>query len=195
MFAKTAVLLTSALLASASSAALADATLVPGLTYTAISGVAGSTTTDVGAASDVHAVSHLSAGERFDNPCELRVSKTNLNIDGDSIVDDWNGCTTTSPNKTVGWLNNEDIQVYGISVCTHASNDRLKGIKLWGGSANDNGTFSRLGLTRWFERTNCNTWHPAVFCPVGQVATKVRIHRTGDTMTGLSLACREVTLQ
>lgn len=189
-----AMVLAGALLAT-TSAALADATLVPGLTFTAVSGVSGNITTDVGAASDVHAVSFLSAGERFDNPCDLNVYKSNLNVAGDSLFDNWNGCTTTSPNKTVGWLNNEDIQVYGISVCTHASNDRLKGIKLWGGSANDNGTFSRLGLTRWFERTNCNTWHTAVFCPVGQVATKIRIHRTGDTMTGLSLGCRVVTQQ
>jgi hypothetical protein len=176
-----------------STSALADATLVPGLTFTARSGPAGTSTTDIGAASDEHAVSFLSAGESWDVPCWLRAYKSDINVGGDSIVADFDRCTTTSPNKTVGWLNNEGVHVYGIQVCTHASNDRLKGIRLVGGAVQSDGTFDRLGLSEEFERTNCNDWHSTVYCPVGQVATKVRVHHTGDTINGLSLGCREVT--
>ena len=179
-------------IAAPAAAAHADATLVPGLTFTARSGAAGTSTTDIGATSDSDALSMLSAGEAWDVPCELRTIKSDINGAGTSITDDFDRCTTTSPNKTVGWLNNEGIHVYGIQVCTHSANDRLKGIKLIGGEVQSDGTFDRAGHSKSFERTNCNTWGTTVFCPVGQVATKVRVHHTGDTINGLSLGCRVV---
>lgn len=175
------------------STALADAELEPGLTFTAVSGHSGSGSTDVGAASEVNAVSFLSAGERFDKPCELNVYKAEINDAGTSIFDDWDTCTTTSANKTVGWLNTDDIFVYGIAVCTNSSHDRLKGIQLFGGEVENDGTFTPLGYSDYFSRTNCTDWHTAVFCPAGQVATKVRVHHNGgDEALGLSLGCRVV---
>jgi hypothetical protein len=190
-FAMAACLLVS--LALSPSIAAADATLVPGLTFTARSGASGTSTTDIGASSDVNALDSISWGERFDSPCWMRASKAEINGANTSIVDDFDRCTTTGPNKTVGWLNNSSIFAYGISVCTHASSDRLKGIQLLGGIILSDGTLLALGLPMITERTNCNTWHAAAFCPAGQVATKLRVHHTGDEIRGLSLGCREVT--
>lgn len=179
--------------AGSASVAVADATLVPGLTFTARSGPAGTATTDVGAASDVNAVNSISVGEHWDNPCWLRVGKAEINGANTSISDDYDRCTTTGPSETAGWLNNSSIFVNGIQVCTHASNNRLKGVRLFGGVIQANGTFVASGFMQEFERTNCNTWHSLVLCPAGQVATKIRVHHTGDTINALSLGCREVT--
>ncbi|MCA9620352.1 MAG: hypothetical protein KC731_15125 [Myxococcales bacterium] len=169
------------------------ATLVPGLTYTGISGFSGTTTTAIGAASDEHAVSFLSAGERFNHPCELGVYKANIDGSNDSIYDEWDSCTTTSPNETIGWTTGSGIYVRGIAACTNNSaNHRVKGIQIFGASIAANGTVTPLGVDDWFSRANCATWHAPVFCPAGQIATKVRVHRTGDEINGLSLACRDV---
>ena len=169
------------------------ATLVPGLTYTGLSGHSGTSITAIGAASGEHAVSLLSAGERNNRPCELGVYKANIDGSIDSIHADWDQCTTTSPNETVGWSTGSGIYVRGIAACTNnKANQRLKGIQVFGASIAANGTVPPLGVDDWFSRPNCATWHPAVFCPAGQIATKVRVHRTGDEINGLSLACRDV---
>jgi hypothetical protein len=182
-----------AAMALGASAASADATLVPGLTFTGLSGATGSSTTEIGAASDVNAVSFISWGERFDSPCWLRAYKAEINGANTSLVDDFNHCVTTGPNKTVGWLNNSGIFVHGVAVCTNASSNRLKGIQLFGGVFAADGSFIPLLLPMITEHTNCNTWHAAVLCPAGQVATKVRVHHTGDEIRGLSLGCRAST--
>ena len=57
-----------------------------GTTDTAISGYAGTKTARKGLASDTHVVSHLSAGERWDAPCELDVYKADINFKEDSLV-------------------------------------------------------------------------------------------------------------
>ncbi len=188
------VVSTSCVLAALASASLAsaDAALAPGLTFTARSGVAGTSTTEIGAASDVNAVSSISVAERFDDPCWLRAGKAEINNAGTSLSDDFDQCTTTGPSQNAGWLNNSGIYAYGISVCTNSGSDRLKGIILFGGVISSSGVLTQLGLPAIFERTNCNTWHNAVFCPAGQVATKVRVHHTGGSIRGLSLGCRTV---
>lgn len=174
------------------SLAAADEQLVPGLTYTATSGLPGNTTTVIGAASDVNALSFISWGERFDSPCWMRASKAEINGANTSISADYNRCTTTGPNKTVGWLNNAGVFVHGVAVCINANSNRLKGIELLGGVF-FNGSFLGLGLPLITEHTNCNTWYAPVYCPAGQVAAKLRIHHVGDEIRGLSLGCRAVT--
>lgn len=177
---------------ASSSIASADAALAPGLTFTARSGVAGASTAEIGAASDVNAVSHISVAERWDSPCWLRVGKAEINNNNTSISADFDQCTTTGPSQSAGWLNNAGIYAYGLAVCTHAGSDRLKGVMLFGGTISSSGVLNPLGIISDFERTNCNTWHNAVFCPAGQVAAKVRVHHTSGTISGLSLGCREV---
>lgn len=179
-------------LVGAASLASADAALAPGLTFTARSGVAGSSTTEIGAASDVNAVSAIAVAERWDNPCWLRTTKAEINNNNTSLSADFDQCTTTGPSQSAGWLNNAGIYAYGLAVCTHAGSDRLKGVMLFGGTISSSGVLNPLGILSDFERTNCNTWHNAVFCPAGQVATKVRVHHTGSTISGLSLGCRTV---
>ena len=182
-------------LSTSASTVFADAELAPGLTFTARSGHAGTGTTTIGAGSDVHAINLLTVGESFNVPCYLSVYKSDINVGGDSIFANWGTCTYTS-HEEVGWLNNSGIHVHGIAVCTNSSHDRVKGIQLFGGQVLSDGTFWAMDLPISFSRPNCAVWHTAVFCPAGQVATKVRIdHDGGDTMTGLSLGCRVVIAQ
>ncbi len=177
-------------------AAYAAAELVPGLTYTATSGFEGTSITAIGAASSEHAVSFLSAGERNNRPCELGVYKADINGADDSIFAEWDTCNTTSPNKHIGWSTGDGIFVRGIRACTNnSSNHRLKGIQIFGATISSTGVVTPVGDMDWYTRPNCQTWHPAVYCPAGQIATKVRVHRTGDEINGLSLACRDVTEQ
>ena len=167
--------------------------LKSGTTDTSVSGYLGKKTSKKGLSSDTHAVNLLSAGERWDAPCELKVYKSDMNYKEDSLVASWDKCTTTSPNKTVGWLNNSNIKVRGIQVCTNnKSNKRLKGIRLYGMAIHNDGSYTIKSGHKEFKRTNCRTWHRAVYCPRGQVATKVIIHSTKKEMNGLGLACRKV---
>jgi hypothetical protein len=167
------------------------ATLVPGLTYTARSGFAGTTITAVGAASGDRAVSLLSSGERSNRPCQLRVYKSDIDGSANSDSAEWDDCTVTST-KTVGFNTGTGIYVRGIAACTNNNaNHRVKGIQVFGATISAGGVVTAVG-DDWFSRPNCATWHAPVFCPAGQIATKVRVHRTGDEMNGLSLACRDV---
>ena len=172
---------------------LADVDLRSGTTDTAISGYLGKKVARKGVASDYHAVNHLSAGERWDAPCELTVYKSDMNYNEDSLVASWDKCTTTSANKTVGWLNNSKIKVRGIQVCSNnKSNHRLKGIRLYGMAIHNNGSYTIQTGYEEFKRANCKRWHTPVYCPTGQVATKVIIHSTNNEINGLGLACRKV---
>ena len=134
----------------------------------------------------------MSAGERFNRPCELGVYKANIDGSVDSIWAEWDDCVTTSPNKTVGFNTGSGIYVRGIAACTNNNaNQRVKGIQVFGATISAGGVVTPVG-DDWFSRPNCATWHAPVFCPAGQIATKVRVHHTGDEMNGLSLACRDV---
>jgi hypothetical protein len=174
------------------STAAADAILLPGVTFTARSGPATTSTTEIGEASDIYALGLISWGERWDSPCWMRAYKSEINGAAVSTVGDFDRCTTTGPNKTVGWLNNSSIFATGLAVCTNAGSDRLKGIQLLGGIILGNGVLVPAALPMVTTHTNCNTWHAPVFCPAGQVATRLRIHHTGDEVRALSLGCRVV---
>tara|TARA_Y100001954_G_C15816125_1_gene607577 strand:+ start:3456 stop:3815 length:360 start_codon:yes stop_codon:yes gene_type:complete len=116
-----------------------------------------------------------------------------MNFKEDSLVVTWDKCTTTSANKTVGWMNNSNIKVRGIQVCTNnRSNKRLKGIRLYGLAIHNDGSYTIKNSYKEFKRANCRKWHRAVFCPREQVATKVIIKSTSNEINGLGLACRKV---
>jgi hypothetical protein len=169
------------------------ASLVPGLTYTARSGFAGTTITSIGAPSGEHAVNFVTSGERANRPCDLIVSKSNIDGSIDTINAEWDACVNTSI-RGAGFASGTGIYVRGIAACTNNNaNHRVKGIQVFGASIAANGTVTPLGVDDWFSRPNCATWHTPVFCPAGQIATKVRVHRTGDEINGLSLGCRDVT--
>lgn len=183
----------STILGCASVTAFARAELEKGLTPTAISGFIGSQVDNRGAASDEHALSLIFAGERYDRPCDLTISKGDLAGNGDSLTTTWDNCITTSAPKVVGWSNLSRIKVRGIQVCTNnKSNHRMKGIRLYGAEVQEDGDLLYQTGYESFSRSNCKTWHAAVFCPYGQVATKLVIHSTDDEVNGLGLKCRRV---
>jgi len=179
------------------SLAFADSVLLQGLTNTARSGFSGTTITAVGAASDYHAINMVTTGEESNAPCYLAVSKADINnAPGNTISDVWIDCTpNASQIQSAGWFTNNVLYVYGIQACTNNyANHRVKGIRVYGGPI-QNGVIQQIGLFDELTRPHCRTWHSAVFCPQGQVATKVRVHHTGDEINGLSLACRVVADQ
>lgn len=176
------------------SVAFADSVLLPGLNHTSTSGFSGATITPVGAASDYHAVNLVTSGERSNAPCYLAVSKADINdAPGSTISDVWVDCSpAASTIRSAGWFTNAVLYVYGIQACTNSNaSNRVKGIRVYGGPI-QNGVIQPIGLYDEFARPNCSTWHNAVYCPQGQVATKVRVHRTGDEINGLSLSCRRL---
>lgn len=167
--------------------------LKSGTTATAISGYLGDKVARKGVPSDYHAIHHLSAGERWDKPCELTVYKGDMNHEEDYLVTSWDKCTTTSPNKTVGWTSNSNIKVRGIQVCSNnKTNHRLKGIRLYGKAIHNDGSYTIQTGYEQFKRANCKRWHTPVYCPKGQVATKVIIHSTDNEINGLGLVCRKI---
>ena len=177
------------------SAASAQAELVPGLTFTARSGFAGTQTTTLGEPSGEHAIGRITAGERSNRPCYLNVTKYNINSWDDPIDDLWIDCPSVAAStvESAGWFTGDGLFVYGVAVCTNNNaNERLKGVMVYGGLILSTGEVVHAGLPDWFDRPNCDIWHNAVFCPEGQVATKVRLHHTGDEINGLSLGCRAV---
>jgi hypothetical protein len=174
------------------SSAAADAILLPGVTFTGRAGPATTSTIEIGEPSDLNALNTISWGESWDSPCWMRAYKAEINGAGVSTVGDFDSCTTTGPNKSVGWLNNSGIFATGLAVCTNAGSDRLKGIQLFGGTILSTGVLVPGAPPMITTRTNCNTWHAAVFCPAGEVATRLRVHHTNGEIRALSLGCRVV---
>ena len=175
------------------STANAYSELVPGLTNTARSGFSGTNITAIGEASSHTAVTLIQSQERNNVPCYLYITKHDINGTSSPGYSTWNECNGTSvENKNVGFTLGTGLYVYGIQACTNNKNNhRVKGIRVFGGPIQD-GIIQHIGLFDDFSRPNCSTWHSAVYCPLRQVATKVRIHHTGDEINGLSLACRVV---
>jgi hypothetical protein len=182
-----------AALALSASTADADARLLPGNTLSGRSGSPTASITELGAPSNIYALFHISWDEDGDSPCAMRATKSEINGSGDIYSNDFTGCTYwPSESKSVGWPYDSGIFVTGLAVCTNAGSDRLKGIQLFGGVVLSNGVLVPGAPPMITQNPNCNTWHPPVFCPAGHVATKLRVHHTGDEIRALSLACREV---
>ena len=175
------------------SSAMANSELLPGLFNTDRSGFSGSNITAIGAASGHTAVTLIHSKERSNAPCYLHVTKHDINGSSSPGYATWDECGGTSVEfKSIGFTLGTGLYVYGIQACTNnKNNQRVKGIRVFGGPIQD-GVIQPIGLFDDFSRPNCSNWHNAVYCPSGQVATKVRIHHTGDDINGLSLGCRVV---
>ena len=86
-----------------------------------------------------------------------------------------------------------------IMVCNRDSNDRLKGIQIWGDQINADGTTTYREETDSEEFPNCNgNWSSSVLCPSGTLATGLVVHandRGGNNkaeIVGLRLICRSI---
>ncbi|MEM0961657.1 MAG: hypothetical protein AAGK21_03815 [Bacteroidota bacterium] len=97
--------------------------------------------------------------------------------------------------------------IHGIQVCTNNRNDnniKLKGVRIFTSALNRDGD---LDIARdpahadEFERPNCREpWGRVQRCPVGQVATGVRVYYRADqdrrdqSITGLALRCQALEM-
>lgn len=104
-----------------------------------------------------------------------------------------------SPNgdtKTVVFDGNPRHYLRGIAVCTNNDNNhRLKGIRIYPASVDTDGNVNNLSSQESASRTNCATWHAAVYCPNGQVASGIAVKHSDREVTGIALRCRRVSMQ
>ena len=93
----------------------------------------------------------------------------------------------------------ENVGIGRIRVCNRNSNDRLKGIQIWGDQINADGTTTYREETDSEEFPNCNGhWSSSVLCPGDTLATGLVVHANdlgGDDraeIVGLRLICRSI---
>ena len=163
---------------------------------TNISGHVGKSRQVLGEGSDSHAVSLIVATEKSDKPCWIRLYKGHLDGIGAHSSDWFDKCRSVAGMKFVGFDDYGSTKVRGVSVCTNnKSNNRLKGVRFYGARVNDDASLTIQTAYDEFKRTNCKTWHKAVYCPKGMIATKLIVEYTDDTVNGLGLKCKTVSLK
>lgn len=148
---------------------------------------------------DYGGLSGISWWENTDDPCKLTLQTHHLNLFGllehTALI---GNCSTPGNPKDVWVAGNED-NIYKVQVCTtdktRSNKDKMKGVRFWARSI----TYTNpLKLTsqataQEAKHTNCATWHKAVECPNGQVASALRVHyNLLNDITGLALVCRTV---
>ena len=73
--------------------------------------------------------------------------------------------------------------------------DEIKGIEVYGATANSAGRFISDGSTDNFSRPNCAHWSNKVSCPAGQVAVGVRVGYHGGQSSkqyrNIALICKQ----
>ncbi|MBL4688329.1 MAG: hypothetical protein JKY37_27325 [Nannocystaceae bacterium] len=81
----------------------------------------------------------------------------------------------------------------GVRVCMNRQRTRVKGIKVYGASINNDGDVRRdSAYSDHFSRSNCHTWERARMCPAQQVATGVHFNYSGRSLVGIALECQAV---
>jgi len=83
--------------------------------------------------------------------------------------------------------------ITGLQVCLNAAGTRLKGVRVWGGAADESGVFHADGSSDTARRTNCSWWKDRVDCPAGQAAVGLRARKSGNAINGLALVCKSAT--
>lgn len=83
--------------------------------------------------------------------------------------------------------------VAGVRVCMNKQRTRVKGIKVYGASINNDGDVRRdSAYNNQFSRPNCSTWERTRMCPSEQVATGVHFNYSGRSLVGVALECQAV---
>ncbi len=98
--------------------------------------------------------------------------------------------------KAVIFADNPRYFVRGIATCSSKvdkNEHRVKGVKIYAAKVwMTKPDVEALTTVQLDDHANCGTWNAAVFCPAGQVAVGLVIHREDRSMTGLGLRCRPV---
>lgn len=87
--------------------------------------------------------------------------------------------------------------IAGVRVCMNRQRTRVKGIKAYGASIDNDGRVTRdSAYNGSFARPNCARWESPRLCPSQQVATGVQFHYTSGSnasLVGIALQCQAVT--
>jgi hypothetical protein len=134
----------------------------------------------------------LAMWETNDKPCRVKTYSRHLNTLSTKTDNGGSSDYCKRAKKSVK-LANTDTFVRGIAVC-HSGTGRVKGVRLYGAKLNrKTGKLSNVSGSASFERTNCKTWKTPVYCPVGKVATSLKVHRESlssrSSIVGYALTC------
>jgi hypothetical protein len=165
----------------------------PSAFTTGISGNNQSTDQSVGTNNDFKAINRVSNWEHSDDPCKVKVKMRHLNNykETSSAAELRAGCDNDK--LTAGYTNSETY-VGAIQIC-HSGSGKLKGLRVWGRKLNRNtGGLSNVARVE-DKRPNCNSWQSKQSCPVGEIATKIKVETNGYSYTGVSMTCRAVVPQ
>ena len=162
---------------------------------TAISGYSGyadeSFTLDLGD----EGITEISWQEGWDQPCYFQIRGKDPDDASDTDTETRNFCDgglTAYSQKTVEFEDNPRYFVRGISVCNN-NNDakRLKGIKIYASKLPVGGDdVDVVGVSDMQDRSNCDIWQPAVYCPSGKVASGLEVRVKNGSAVGLGLVCK-----
>jgi hypothetical protein len=175
--------------------------LVDPVTTTAISGYGSNEVTWLNAGMSGSGLYAVSWSEAADKPCFMVVARRSLSNNGqltDGVSDILNGCGGTSSTKTASFEQHERYFIRGLAVCTNNNdNHRLKGVRIYAAKVwLTKQDVQTLSVSEEASRTNCATWHAAVYCPAGTIAAAIVVHPTGASpnieITGLALRCKKV---
>jgi hypothetical protein len=174
---------------------------------TQFSGKYDKSVTIIGSDTDSQGMFEIEAAESGDYPCHFKIRRRDFDSLSNSQYanggDDNRSCDWTSKSKEVLSFSDTDTYIRGVQVCLNGNETRVKGIRVFGARLNRaTGALANVSGNKEFVRPNCkqNDWKAAVYCPVGQVATKLRISSTGRygsmvETEGLGLLCRAITVQ
>ena len=142
------------------------------------------------------ALYEISMWEDGDHPCKIQVKSRHLNTyEGKSATE--NECTSANDGtkKTISFTDS-DTYIRGVQVCLNNSNDKIKGLKLYGTKLNrSTGRLENLSGSKSWERPNCNgNWKTVRYCDAGMVAVAVEAERDiyYKDFKGLRLQCKAV---
>lgn len=81
----------------------------------------------------------------------------------------------------------------GVRVCLNNQRSRVKGIKVYGASIDNDGNVRRdSAYNGQFARSNCKRWERTRMCPTDQVATGIQFNYAGESLVGIALQCQAV---
>jgi len=85
------------------------------------------------------------------------------------------------------------VYATAIQVCTNKKakedRERIKGVRLWGGTINKDGSIAQNATPKGFAHPNCAEWHAKVSCDAKSVITNVRAYYGDKGFSGLQVAC------
>ena len=142
----------------------------------------------------------MSWSERSDRPCWAAGGFTSIAAN-ESSIDYAVGCT--KHNASIKGVSRGELNevVTGVQVCLSSSDNRMKGIRIWGRTVDrETAALGPINGPAESTRKHCKEWSSRVNCPSGQVAAEVKLFGLNpgvksSSIKGISLGCREVAMR